>query len=219
MLICLLFLDAGGALCIIFITFVVFFFLFPYKKGPPECFPLGTLSDLTNPPCSSDPHYKELTGDFPCMGYSLARGYLHTLTRGADMVVPCGLAWQIVRAVPEIPAGCKALIDAQFASPLKTLTLPLPHKPEAELPGFLLYRLLGNNQIDKHPNVAGQYLNALTFYSALFRESPVGAAAPLNTEPGDKPLNTTEIMALQLAANTAVQGCGATCNLPLIATD
>ena len=31
----------------------------------------------------------------------------------------------------------------------------------------MLYRVFGK-KIDKHPNVAGQYLNALTFYATLF---------------------------------------------------
>ena len=163
-------------------------------SGPAECFPLGTLAGLTQPACTSDPHYKSLTTDFACMGYALARGYLYALNKGADMVAPCGLAWQLVRAVLQIPAECKALVDAQYSLPLN-LTVPIPHAPAgAALPGFLLYRFVGAGKkrtIDKHPNVAGQYLNALTFYATLFGESPVGAAAPLNTgspASGDRPV-------------------------------
>ena len=108
-------------------------------------------------------------------------------------------AWQIVRAVPEIPTACKALVDSQYEQPFPivsdrltlTLTLalnaPLPslstspssppcslwlqhlpfHAPGGSLPELMLYRVFGHT-IDKHPNVAGQYLNALTFYAALF---------------------------------------------------
>ena len=58
-----------------------------------KCFPLGTLANLTAPPCATSPHYSELAGSFPCMGYALARGYLGAVEKGADMVAPCGLAW------------------------------------------------------------------------------------------------------------------------------
>lgn len=45
------------------------------------------------------------------------------------------------------------------------------------LPNLMLYQTDGQI-IDTHPSVAGQYLNALTFYAALFAKSPVGAAHP-----------------------------------------
>ena len=141
----------------------------PSADNPP-CFPLGSLANLTSPPCASDPHYHRLAGSFECMGYALARGYLdvaHSIT-GVDRVAPCGLAWQAVRASPSIPAECKGLVDAQYADPLP---LQLPFKVAGgALEGFMLYRKFGAS-IDKHPNVAGQYLNALTFYATLFGAS------------------------------------------------
>ena len=121
----------------------------------------------------------------------------------------CGSAWQIVRAVPEIPAACKALIDAQYTEPfplvrdiaialthtynhhhlhlsrshphphshsLRPYPQQLPfHSPGGSLPDLMLYRVFGHN-IDKHPNVAGQYLNALTFYASLFGKASVAVS-------------------------------------------
>ena len=79
----------------------------------------------------------------------------------------------------------------------------------------MLYRKFGA-LIDKHPNVAGQYLNALTFYATLFRQSPVGAANPLptgSTQAGDRPLTVRELHVLQTAAAGTVEACGEACGL------
>ena len=84
----------------------------------------------------------------------------------------------------------------------------------------MLYRRIGpgGRGIDKHPNVAGQYLNAAVFFGTLFGgQSPVGAAMPLNTgsaAAGDEPLTSTQLLALQTAAHGVVQGCGKACGLP-----
>ena len=182
------------------------------SSDTPDCFPKGSLANLTNPPCDSSPHFHNLTGTFECMGYALARAYL-SLRRleGVDLVAPCGLAWQVVRGSTEIPSECRASVDAQYPQPL---SLSLPFKvPGGARPGFMLYRKFGD-AIDKHPNVAGQYLNALTFYATLFRKSPVGAAAPLptgSTSAGDRPLTPSEQLTLQVAAQGTVEACGSAC--------
>lgn len=182
-----------------------------------DCFSLGTLADLTEPLCTTNSHYHNMTRSFECMGYSVARGYLSTMAAvrpGVSMVAPCGLAWQIVRGSTEIPSDCKALTDALYPRPLR-LDLPL-RAPNGTLPGFMLYRTLNDTGIDKHPNVAGQYLNALVMYATLLRRSPVGAADPLPTgsaAAGDKPLTPSEKAALQNAAESAVRGCGRECGI------
>lgn len=178
------------------------------------CFPLGSLANLTNPPCATSPHYSNLAGNFSCMGYALARGYIGERgVGGADLVAPCGLAWQVVRGVQSIPEGCKQIIDGQYKDPF---SLELPFQvPGGALSDFMLYRVF-NKSIDKHPNVAGQYLNALTFFATLTGTSPVGAAPPLNTgdpSAGDRPLTAAELLALQTAAEGTVKACGAACGL------
>jgi len=130
------------------------------------------------------------------------------------MAAPCGLAWQVVRGVKQIPAACKSAVDGQYKAPL-ALKLPFSVAGGA-LPDYMLFRLLGKGKIDKHPNVAGQYLNACVFYETLFGKSPIGAAMPLNTgsaASGDKPLTKAQLLALQTAAHGAVQGCGKACGL------
>ena len=130
-----------------------------------KCFPKGSLANLTQPPCATNGTYQSLVRSFECMGYSLARGYLSMLQTGADLVAPCGLAWQVVRGSVEIPSDCAAAIDSQYDAPLG---LALPFQVAAgQLPDLMLYRKYAS-QIDKHPNVAGQYLNALTFFATLF---------------------------------------------------
>jgi hypothetical protein len=91
-----------------------------------------------------------------------------------------------------------------------------PHPCVISPQSFMLYRLIGATGIDKHPNVAGQYLNALTFFSTLTGLSPIGAAPPLNTgssASGDRPLTPAELLALQTAAAGTVKACGATCGV------
>ena len=152
------------------------------------------------------------------MGYSVARGYISTMrsVRGVDRVAPCGLAWQVVRGSTQVPSACRDEIDAQYEEPLG-LDVPFA-VPGGALPDLLLYRLIGpkHHTIDKHPNVAGQYLNALTFFATLFGRSPLGAAAPLPTgssASGDRPLEPDELRALQTAAYGTVKACGAACGL------
>lgn len=79
-------------------------------------------------------------------GYAIARGYYDQLSKGADMIAPCGLAWQVARGVTEIPASCMAAIDREYTKPSPfagNLTLPLK---VAGLPAALsqleLYRIL-----------------------------------------------------------------------------
>lgn len=181
-----------------------------------DCFPLGTLSKLTHPPCKSNSQYADSVADFECMGYSLARGYLSAMEEsGADMAAPCGLAWQIVRGSEAIPEACKALTDAEYDGPLG-LDLPLSIDGGAQ-PSLMLNRVYKKKGIDKHPNVAGQYLNALVFYSTLFGKSPVGAAPPsmpLDPSAGDRELTAVEVLSLQKAAEAAVAQCGGVCGLP-----
>merc|ERR1719356_1194388 len=106
---------------------IVMYLTWGYHDGIPEscppsekqeCFPLGFLEEFTEPPCTSSMDYKNKTGTFPCMGYALTRGYLDMYKDGADLVAPCGLAWQIVRSVQSIPADCRASIDNEYHAPL-----------------------------------------------------------------------------------------------------
>eukprot|EP00755_Sulcionema_specki_P033645 Sspe_Gene.101216::Locus_75813_Transcript_1_1_Confidence_1.000_Length_1081::g.101216::m.101216 len=161
-----------------------------------ECFPKGSLASLTSPPCSTSSHWHDTVDSFPCMGYALVRGYLDMFRHGVDMVAPCGVSWQVVRGVQAIPTSCKHDIDQQYNYSLPT---DLPYPTTGELKDLMLYRTLPGGVIDKHPNVAGQYLNALTFYATLFGESPEGAAAPLPTAK-DPPLTPQQLSGLQKAA-------------------
>lgn len=177
-----------------------------------DCFPLGTLADMTD--CSSSEDYHNTVQDFPCMGYSLARGYFDAKTAGADMVAPCGLAWQVVRGVESIPSTCKAAIDAEYSSPAP-LALPL-RVADGSDPNLLLYIKDSETEFDKHPSRAGCYLNALTFYATIFGKSPVGAAAPLPTTAWGLPdveLTSSQLETLQRAAAGVVQQCGHACGL------
>ena len=158
-----------------------------------NCFPKGTLASLTNPPCANNPTWHNTADTFPCMGYSLVRGYLEMLNVGATRIAPCGVSWQVVRGVESIPSSCKNIIDSQYEYPLN-ISLPLP--TTGSLKELMLYRILSGN-IDIHPNVAGQYLNALTFFATLFGKSPVGAAAPIPTEKGDIPLTPNQRTQMQ----------------------
>ena len=67
------------------------------------------------------------------------------------------------------------------------------------------YRKLSGGKWDKHPNMAGQYLNALVFYATLFGESPVGAAGPLDTGTAPAlPLDAAILRGLQRVAESVV---------------
>jgi hypothetical protein len=58
---------------------------------------------------------------------------------------------------------------------------------------------------DKHPNQAGQYLNALVFFTTLFGSSPVGAAGPLHTgKAPELPLSPVLLEGLQKVAHSVV---------------
>mmetsp|Transcript_9153 Transcript_9153/g.22470 ORF Transcript_9153/g.22470 Transcript_9153/m.22470 type:complete len:335 (-) Transcript_9153:228-1232(-) len=174
-----------------------------------DCFPLGTLADLTDPSCKSTKDYRHLVGSFECMGYAVARGYLDAMESFSDGifgVVPCGLAWQVVRGSKAIPEDCKESIDNEYGSPIEgNITIPL-QIDNGTLPDFQMYRVYPDGNVDKHPNIAGQYLNALVFYTMLFQSSPVGAARPLITEHnfGDKNLTDVEILTLQEVATRVV---------------
>ena len=67
----------------------------PCPTGSGKCFPLGTNKEMTSPPCNISSDYQNKVGTFECMGYAIARGYYDQLSNGADMVAPCGLAWQV----------------------------------------------------------------------------------------------------------------------------
>jgi len=189
------------------------------------CFPLGSLSSMIQPPCATNRSFADKLNSFGCASYALARGYLGASTRpGVDLVVPAGLSWQVARGLRDIPAQCKAAIDAEYP---EKLGLHLP-PPEEMLHGKVwdperLYIYSGDNA-DKHPSKVGQYLNALTFYTTLFGEVPYGAAAPVckencyghnwaKTAPGplDPPLTVDQLHALQGAAGDAVAHCGKSC--------
>ena len=108
-----------------------------------------------------------------------------------------------------IPAGCKGAIDAEYSTPSPfTANLSLPLRVDglpSSLRGFELYRKLGGGGWDKHPNMAGQYLNAVVFFATLFGESPVGAAGPLHTGKAPPlPLPAEIKEALQRVAHSVV---------------
>ena len=59
--------------------------------------------------------------------------------------------------------------------------LPLP-PINVGVSNATLWLEAGGRSIDKHPNVAGQYLNAAVFFGTIFGgQSPIGAAMPLST--------------------------------------
>ena len=184
----------------------------PCPTGSGRCFPLGSNANLTHPSCEVSGDYRTKVDSFECMGYAVARGYMDQLKPGgADIVAPCGIAWQVVRAAKPTPPNCKASIDAEYtgASPFSrdnNLSLPLRVDAlPASLASMELYRKLSNGNWDKHPNIAGQYLNALVFYATLFGSSPVGAAQPLQSGKAPPlPLQPAIIDALQRVAESVV---------------
>ena len=157
------------------------------------CFPLGSLDELTSN-CSDTYHNK--VRDIGCQGYALARGSAETLEYGTDVLVPAGLAWQMARGSPAIPAYCKTAIDAEYdvKGALHSLNLPLYPTNHSDArwatmeAATELYRDLGptyqspycdnNCHVDHHPSILGMYLNALVFFATLFKKSPIGAAWP-----------------------------------------
>jgi hypothetical protein len=152
------------------------------SSGPSKCFPLGTNANLTRPPCEQSGDWHAKVSTFECMGYAVARGYMDQLhAGGADIVAPCGLAWQVARGAAPPDGVCRASIDNEYtgSSPFTAANnLSLPLKVAGlppSLSSFELYRKLGGGKWDKHPNQAGQYLNALVFFTTLSGMSPVGA--------------------------------------------
>jgi len=147
----------------------------------PQAFPLGTLDMLTQPACLppvNSPDWEVSTAGFDCMSYSVSRAYLSAFELGADLVAPCGEAWQVVRMSQSIPQSCQNIIDKQYASPLN-IKLPITDVAHKDTSDIMLW-LQTENGTDKHPSPAGQYLNALVFYSLLFNSSAVGAAIPVD---------------------------------------
>jgi hypothetical protein len=103
----------------------------PCPTGSGKCFPLGSNANLTNPSCETSGDFHAKVDSFECMGYAVARGYMEQLARpgGADLVAPCGVAWQVARGAPPTPAACKTAIDQEYTSPspfstANNLTLP-----------------------------------------------------------------------------------------------
>lgn len=175
------------------------------------------IAALTFPPCNTSGDYQAKVDSFPCMGYAIARGYYDQLSQGADMIAPCGLAWQVSRGVTTIPTDCKNSIDKEYTTPSpfnSAANLSLPLKVAgvpSELSQFELYRILSKHpkphggNFDKHPNMAGQYLNALVFFATLFGESPIGASGPLHTgKAPDLPLAPEILSGLQKIAHSVV---------------
>lgn len=165
----------------------------PGKTSQPSCFPLGDLTSLSD--CDVDYHWANATYLHQCQSYSLARGYSDTLSHGADVVVPCGLAWEAARGSEPIPQECKDIIDSEYNDPghLSTLNLPLRVEDQAHAMwagenAHKLYRWAGilyksnfcddGCHHDHHASPEGMYLNALVFFATLFKESPIGADFP-----------------------------------------
>jgi len=179
-----------------------------------DCFPRGKLDELTDPSCHVSSAFHDSIGTFDCMGYAVARGYFAAKGIGADLVAPCGLAWQVVRGSRVVPDACRAAIDAQYDQP-SPLALPL-QVPEGEDGALQLYIKDSAKKYDKHQNLAGCYLNALVLYTTIFGRSPMGAAPP-NASWGvtwgmpQAPLTDANLLTLQKAAHGAVRECGAAC--------
>lgn len=166
----------------------------PCPRGSKHgCFPLGTLRALT-PNCTA---YDEQTHTVACMTYALARGYAETLSAGADVLVPAGLAWLTARGAPPIPEGCRASIDEEYPDGAGVLAhLPLPLRASTpsdarwsdDVAAQRLFRDKGPTyrsrfcgagcHVDHHASAISTYLNALVFYATLFGETPAGAAWP-----------------------------------------
>lgn len=178
-----------------------------------SCFPLGTLAQLTDPSCSASNDWLSKVDTFECMSYAIARGYMSAftdVTADIDYIAPCGMAWMVARGSNPVPADCKAAIDREYFQPLEHgLDLPLAVPPHSDTTGIMLY--LSNGQ-DKHPTVAGQYLNALVFYATIFQASPLGAAVP--PEAG---LTADQAKGLQQVAEGVVLGHAEAWGLPFSA--
>lgn len=181
-------------------------------SGSEKCFPLGSNAQLTRPPCNTSRTYSNKVNSFECMGYAVARGYMDQLWKPSiDAVVPAGIAWQTMRGALHTPMSCKNAIDEEYISKSpfsNTSNLSLPLRVDGLPPNLAkleLFRKLENGDWDKHPNIAGQYLNALVFYTTIFRESPVGAAGPLKTGTAPRlPLEKDILNGMQRVAESVV---------------
>mmetsp|Transcript_139261 Transcript_139261/g.444421 ORF Transcript_139261/g.444421 Transcript_139261/m.444421 type:complete len:521 (+) Transcript_139261:3-1565(+) len=194
------------------------------------CFPLGSLESMTSPPCSSDDTYARTVSTFGCAGYTISRAYFEAGQRhGVDMVVPAGLAWQVALGLQAIPESCRASVDKEYSKP-SPLRLPLPFYPSA-VPDVQLYMMHADGQTGHHPSRIGQYLNALTFYAALFGEAPRSSVQPSCKDQCfgdswvpqvagtlDPPLAQDQLDALQHAATSAVAHCGTVCRQASLAS-
>lgn len=140
--------------------------------GSGQCFPLGSLTDLTSD-CKTSARWKNQVDTFECMTYSLARGYMAAMDQGGDRLAPCGLAWETARKGKKLGA-CKSAIDAEYDESYP-LDLPIEAPDAGDASHIMLYLEKGKN---KHPTLAGQYLNAAVFYVILFKDSPEGAEHP-----------------------------------------
>ena len=111
------------------------------------------------------------------------------------------LAWLAARGVQSIPHQCRQPIDAEYvdgAGPLGSLDLPLIASLGSDVrweyqgsaqrlfrdkgPGYASNVCGEGCHVDGHASALGMYLNALVFYSTLFRATPVGAALPDGTQ-------------------------------------
>ena len=146
----------------------------------------------------------------PCQGYALARGYASLLNRGADVVVPAGLAWQMARGSPPIPAACAAAIDAEYEGEPNVLAalpaLPLtPSDPaiarwEGDAAGLGLYRDKGPNYtspycdnnctIDHHASELGMCVRGGGFSGAVARGQQGRHDGRPTTRPSSAPSGT-----------------------------
>ena len=183
-------------------------------NGSSACFPLGELAELTDPPCATAKGWRAKVHDFDCMTYSLARGYLGAIAAGADMVAPCGLAWQAVRSSGGMAwgpgSGCTSAVDKEYEKPSPftgDAILPLVDPAAGNLTHVELYhRANGTGRWDGRSTVAGEYLDALVLYAALFGTSPVGAAPP-PLRPNSSlpsPLSASDVTGLQRLASSVV---------------
>lgn len=211
---------------------VVVFMTWGYQDGLGQPCPYGGHYNIglslaamqgctTCPTCPQSQLYHEKVNNYSCMQYALARGVLSMLEHGADIVAPCGLAWQVAQGSHNVPDSCKRLVDAEYQStmpvtvPLNTSGAVLKANPRRQL-----YIAHPDGTFDKHPSRAGQYFNALVFYATLFGESPVGAVAPLETQTDEvklreeeAPLSELELSEFQELAFKSVQACGKACGL------
>lgn len=193
--------------------------------GSDRCWPLGDLGDVLHRECDKS-HFNPIES-FACMGYAVARGYLAAVEKsGADLVAPAGLAWQAAHGVREIPASCKAHIDAEYSEPMH-----LSLVQDGQLPDLALHAKSWG-KVDIHPTRVGQYLNALTLFATLFGESPLGAGQPnclshcfqddwtiATPGPVKPPVVHATLRKLQEIAELVVAKCGQACNRRISASD